>query len=247
MINSFLKKRLTSLNPQGAFFPLCKQQLHTIRQPTQNLTPHTNLRIRTKKSPKQPSQNTKKTTLSFTPTHKSQNPNSKTPNILNPISHSKSSSTKRSSNNCINHKGSEKIAKENLQLLKSLINKLPIFKLRYQEKDWKKTEKIIQNLSEYNNAKKNIIKNTETKIPTEGKFYYHKSFYINEICFQVFISKSSNTLKLLLQPHNSESFSLILQQEQALKIMGGKEDYDYLISLIRVQNGEIILLNPNEN
>lgn len=51
---------------------------------------------------------------------------------------------------------------------------------------------------------------------------------------------------ILQEPTESECYFLEVDYEDAWEIMRGKDDYEYLASLIRIDNGEIVLVNPNE-
>jgi hypothetical protein len=45
---------------------------------------------------------------------------------------------------------------------------------------------------------------------------------------------------------HDETHTLGLKNAQALSIMKGKKDYDYLVSLLRLQNQEIVLVSPSD-
>ena len=56
--------------------------------------------------------------------------------------------------------------------------------------------------------------------------------------------KKGEFLKVVIfDPNVSESFSLEIPFEEAIEIMNGEENYDYLISLFKIQNEEIVLIN----
>ena len=61
------------------------------------------------------------------------------------------------------------------------------------------------------------------------------------------VKKNEKIRAVVFDPSISESYSLDLSVAEALEIMGGKEDYEYFVSLFSMQNEEIVLINPNKN
>lgn len=74
---------------------------------------------------------------------------------------------------------------------------------------------------------------------------YKKGIQIENKYFLIEIVKKKEKIRVIIfDPNVSESYSLELSMQEAIEIMGGKEDYEYFVSLFRVQNDEIVLINP---
>ena len=52
---------------------------------------------------------------------------------------------------------------------------------------------------------------------------------------------------MMFDPKISENYSLEVLMPDAVNLMRGKEDYDYLVSLFRLESDEIVLINPKDD
>ena len=75
-----------------------------------------------------------------------------------------------------------------------------------------------------------------------------KGIHIENKYFLVEIVRRDEDIRIVLyDPSVSESFSLKISYEEALELMDGKEDFEYLAGLFRIRDDEIILANGKEN
>ncbi|OMJ73908.1 hypothetical protein SteCoe_27290 [Stentor coeruleus] len=247
MLNSFSSKRSLSQKWNKHLLNLHYKKLSKVRTTIKNSSPNDYVHIRSNKKQEQLREGILKTERFTEIERENRILFEKMSYIMNSRSQPRVSSAKKSLNSHIRRKNSAKIANENLALLKRLKNKTPVYNCRQWDKDWKKNEKMIQSISEYP-SKKYKVKNIQTQGLIEKGLVFRKGVYIGLMYFMVTIRRENEILKIVLQePTESECYYLEVNYEDAWGIMRGKDDYEYLASLISIENGEIVLVNPDED
>jgi hypothetical protein len=75
---------------------------------------------------------------------------------------------------------------------------------------------------------------------------FKKGISIDNKYFIVEILRRNEDVKIIMyDPTALETFSLTLTFTEILDIMGGKEDYEALVSLFKIQNDEITLVKTS--
>lgn len=77
---------------------------------------------------------------------------------------------------------------------------------------------------------------------------FKKGVTIENKYFLVEIVRKGDDIRIILyDPSVSESFSLVINHSEALEIMGGIEDYNKLVGMLKMKNEEILLISEKEN
>ena len=77
---------------------------------------------------------------------------------------------------------------------------------------------------------------------------FKKGVNVDNHYFLVEIVRKVDDLRIVLyDPNVSESYSLEINYNEALEIMGGKEDFDLFVGMFRIKNEEIVLISGKEN
>lgn len=148
MLNSFSSKRSLSQKWQKHLLDLHYKKLSKVRTTIKNSSPNDYSHIRSNKKQEQLREGILKIERFTEIERENRILFEKMSCIMNSRNLPRASSAKKSLNSHIRRKNSEKIANENLALLKRLKSKTPVYNCRQWDKDWKKTEKIIQSISE---------------------------------------------------------------------------------------------------
>ena len=153
---------------------------------------------------------------------------------------------KKSLNKIERKKHLEKIAGDNVGILRRLQCKTPVYSIAKWEQEWKVNEQRMKNMQEFpsQSMERRIRVNlTQAKSSSSKNILFKKGCNIDNKYFLVEVSKKRNDdLKIILyDPNISESFSLEIDFHEALEFMGGKEDYSLLISHFHIKGDEIIL------
>jgi hypothetical protein len=92
------------------------------------------------------------------------------------------------------------------------------------------------------------VKNIQTKLSPGRDIVFNKGIQIENRYFLIEIIKKTDRLRIMMfDPKISENYSLEVLMPDAVNLMRGKEDYDYLVSLFRLESDEIVLINPKDD
>ena len=77
---------------------------------------------------------------------------------------------------------------------------------------------------------------------------YKKGIHLDNRYFLVEVIRKGEDIRIIMyDPSISESYSLEIAWNEALEIMGGKEDYETLVGMFKIKDDEIMLITGKEN
>ena len=146
-----------------------------------------------------------------------------------------------------------RITMENQALLKRLQERTPCYNTHQWDEDRRKTEKRLQNMCEFpyllgrDSSTPLTFKRPRKLSPLSKLKVFKRTVEISGSTYKVEVIRSKKNLNITVYHlSTSEKFSLTLTTNEAFELMGGVVDYQKLVNLLDVENGEIILVN-NEN
>jgi hypothetical protein len=162
----------------------------------------------------------------------------------------KSDKTDRSSLNYYSRKKYyDKINADNKNLLKRLKNKNSIYNAQTFAHERKIVEHRIKMISTY--PKKSSISPKKPKKQTNStlktpKLVYKKRIHLNnkKISIEIY-DNSENFVIIAIDTLNSDIFRLILSYEETLEFLDYQEDWERLLSCLRIEEDAIVLVYPS--
>ena len=149
---------------------------------------------------------------------------------------------------------SRRITIENQAMLKRLQEKSPCYNTHQWEEERKRTEKRLRYICEFpyigfrGKSTPVQFKKPRKLSPVDKSTVYKKGIAINDKHFVVEITKGRNFLMIFLNDVESpDSYSLKIPNNEALELMGSHYNYERLVSMLDMEDGEIILVDPRDN
>ena len=147
-----------------------------------------------------------------------------------------------------------RITIENQAMLKRLQEKSPCYNTHQWEEDRKRTEKRLKDICEFpyigfrGKSTPVHLKKPRKLSPVDKSTVFKKGVAINDKHFVVEITKGRNFLMIYLNDVESpDSYSLKIPNNEALELMGSHYNYERLVNMLDMENGEIILVDPRDN
>ena len=146
-----------------------------------------------------------------------------------------------------------RITLENQALLKRLQERSPCYNTHQWDEDRRQTEKRLQNMCEFpyllgrDSSTPVTFKRPRKLSPISKLKVFKRTVDISGSTYKVEVIRSKKNLIITVYHlSTNEKFSLTLATSEAFELMGGAVDYQKLVDLLDVENGEIVLVN-NEN
>jgi E3 ubiquitin-protein ligase TRIP12 len=169
--------------------------------------------------------------------------------------HSKDSSNEvKSLNTKARRLEMRRIAIENQALLKRLQDRSPCYNTQQWEEERKKTERRLKNICEFpyigvrDKSTPAQFKKPHKLSPIGKQGIFKKGVAIGERHFVVEIRKNKRHLVVYLNDVESpDSYSLQIPIKEAIEIMGGSFNYDLLVRMLEMENGEVVLVDQRDS
>ncbi|OMJ66778.1 hypothetical protein SteCoe_36265 [Stentor coeruleus] len=146
-----------------------------------------------------------------------------------------------------------RIAMDNKALLKRLQEKSPSYSIHQWEEDRRMKEKILKNMGDFPyNTSRNVSTPVSSKKPRKlspifKSIVYKKGVAIGDKHFLIEIHRNKKHLTIFTNDIEiPDSYSLQLPVEDAKELMGNTFNYDRLVAMLEMDNGEIVLVDPRD-